>query len=43
MSCFKIAKRFGQGIGIGFLFLLFAPIMWIVAGFSKDWTYHPKM
>ena len=43
MSCFKIAKRFGQGIGIGFLFLLFAPIMCMVAGFSKDWTYHPKL
>jgi len=43
MSCFKIAKRFGQGVGIGFLFLLFAPIMCMVAGFSKDWTYHPKL
>lgn len=43
MGCFKMAKRFGQGIGIGFLFLLFAPIMCMVAGFTHDWTYHPKM
>lgn len=40
MGCFKMAKRFGQGVGIGFLFLLFAPIMCMVAGFS-NWTYHP--
>lgn len=39
MSCFKIAKRFGRGVGIGFLFLLFAPIMCMIAGFGKTWIY----
>jgi hypothetical protein len=42
MGCFKMAKRFGQGVGIGFLFLFFQPIMCMVAGFSKSWTYHPQ-
>ncbi len=39
MSYFKVASRFGKGIGAGILFLLFTPIMCMIAGLSSSWKY----